>query len=58
MATKLLCFACFDSIEAPLFVTWLKNDKLRGCIGNLSPLPIGSGVRDYAIRAAVEFYSA
>ena len=37
-----------------LFVTWTtaKTDQLRGCIGNLSPIPLWSGLADYAVRAA------
>ncbi|KAK4049489.1 hypothetical protein OIO90_005440 [Microbotryomycetes sp. JL221] len=46
----------FDqSPEYPLFVTWnIKsrssgNTRLRGCIGNFEAMPIGEGLREYAI---------
>jgi uncharacterized protein (TIGR00296 family) len=42
----------------PLFVTWYKweNGKrtLRGCIGNLSPIPLETGLREYAILSATD----
>lgn len=44
-------------IECPLFVTWHKREhglmQLRGCIGCLSPLPLTSGLRDYALTSAL-----
>ncbi|GBG31134.1 AMME syndrome candidate 1 protein-like [Hondaea fermentalgiana] len=44
------------SLKAPLFVTWTttREDALRGCIGNFSDLELGSGIRDYALVAALE----
>jgi uncharacterized protein (TIGR00296 family) len=44
-----------DFTHIPLFVTWkiTKSGTLRGCIGNLSPQPFPSGLKDYAIRAAL-----
>lgn len=40
--------------RAALFVTWTttRTDGLRGCIGNLSEIPVASGLVDYALRAA------
>lgn len=43
-----------DDYRCPLFVTWNKNGNLRGCIGNLNPIPLLSGLRDYAIKAGLE----
>jgi len=41
--------------SAPLFITWKKaNGDLRGCIGNFGDLHLGSGIRDYALIAALE----
>lgn len=40
--------------DVPIFVTWKKNGNLRGCIGNLSPLPFPSALVDYSVRAALE----
>ncbi|GKT28169.1 AMMECR1 like protein, partial [Aduncisulcus paluster] len=44
------------SLESPLFVTWKKRDHgseydLRGCIGNLSGLPLRAGIGEYAVIA-------
>ncbi|KAI8845120.1 ammecr1 protein [Chytriomyces cf. hyalinus JEL632] len=36
----------------PLFVTWKKNESLRGCIGSFSALPLSTGLRKYAEIAA------
>jgi len=53
--------AAFEDGCNPLFVTWEKETplprggaelNLRGCIGNLSPIPLRSGLRDYAINSA------
>ncbi|KAK4046283.1 hypothetical protein OIV83_006206 [Microbotryomycetes sp. JL201] len=48
--------AQFDpSPEYPLFVTWniasrsSGSKRLRGCIGNFEAMPIGDGLREYAI---------
>jgi uncharacterized protein (TIGR00296 family) len=40
--------------DVPIFVTWKKSGNLRGCIGNLSPIPFPTALVDYAIRAALE----
>ena len=43
----------FDpAIECPLFVTWNKQERLRGCIGCLQPLPLSS-IRQYALNSAL-----
>jgi AMME syndrome candidate gene 1 protein len=46
-------------IECPLFITWDKRDaassvdyRLRGCIGTLSPRPLATAVRDFALTSA------
>jgi uncharacterized protein (TIGR00296 family) len=38
-----------DTRKCPLFVTWNKAGKLRGCIGSFSPLPLYQGLQDYAV---------
>jgi AMME syndrome candidate gene 1 protein len=47
------------TIECPLFVTWDLKDPtssieytLRGCIGTLSPRPLATAIRDYALTSA------
>lgn len=40
--------------KAPLFVTWNKNDTLRGCIGTFLAIDIESGVSEYALISAME----
>jgi uncharacterized protein (TIGR00296 family) len=37
----------------PLFVTWTSRGNLRGCIGTFQPQPLLSGLREYALRAAL-----
>ncbi|KAH6569328.1 hypothetical protein BASA60_008248 [Batrachochytrium salamandrivorans] len=46
----------FEDAEYPLFVTWTvsKNDQLRGCIGNFSPMPLHSGLKEYALTSALQ----
>lgn len=41
-------------VDAPLFVTWNKNGKLRGCIGTFSALPLEEGVSKYALISAFD----
>ncbi|KAI9104744.1 AMMECR1 domain-containing protein [Phlyctochytrium arcticum] len=48
----------FPDDKYPLFVTWntLHKDgsaRLRGCIGNFDPLPLHSGLKDYALTSAL-----
>ncbi|KAJ2237018.1 hypothetical protein H4R99_001232 [Coemansia sp. RSA 1722] len=52
--------ADFDTgTEYPLFVTWDKHSsrdgdsRLRGCIGNFSPMELSNGLRDYALTSAL-----
>ncbi|CAI5756337.1 unnamed protein product [Candida verbasci] len=40
--------------SAPLFITWNKNQSLRGCIGTFQSLPISSGVSKFAINSAFQ----
>ncbi|KAI9141384.1 AMMECR1 domain-containing protein, partial [Paraphysoderma sedebokerense] len=46
----------FEDDEYPLFVTWnIKRNgtlRLRGCIGNFTPLPLHSGLKEYALTSA------
>lgn len=37
----------------PMFVTWKIGDNLRGCIGNFSPLPLYTGLQEYALISAL-----
>ena len=39
--------------EFPLFVTWNRDNNLRGCLGTFSALPLKSGLREYAISSAI-----
>lgn len=41
------------SIHCPLFVTYEKEQQLRGCIGNLAPQPLQAALPIYAIHSAV-----
>ncbi|KAJ2402341.1 AMME syndrome candidate protein 1 protein [Coemansia sp. RSA 2559] len=54
--------ATFDNRnkDYPLFVTWQKKsssgseeERLRGCIGNFSPMRLDSGLREYALTSAL-----
>lgn len=40
--------------KAPLFITWDKDDNLRGCIGTFSPQPIELGVKRFALTASLD----
>jgi AMMECR1 domain-containing protein len=42
-----------SSGKYPLFVTWMKGGKLRGCIGTFSPEPLISGLQEYALTSAL-----
>ncbi|KAJ2528008.1 hypothetical protein EV175_007495, partial [Coemansia sp. RSA 1933] len=57
--------AAFDNKhkDYPLFVTWEKSgssnnqeeeERLRGCIGNFSPMKLDSGLREYALTSALQ----
>lgn len=40
--------------KAPLFITWNKNDQLRGCIGTFQALPIESGTVKFALTSSLQ----
>lgn len=40
--------------RAPLFITWNKDNNLRGCIGTFQKQPVLDGVTQYALVAALE----
>lgn len=42
------------ALFSPMFVTWKKKDELRGCIGTFNPLPLSTGLREFAIKSAFE----
>ncbi|KAH7820695.1 putative DUF51 family protein [Monocercomonoides exilis] len=42
----------FKNEQHPIFVTWKKKGQLRGCIGTFSPLPLHSGLQEYALISA------
>jgi uncharacterized protein (TIGR00296 family) len=44
----------FPDSSFPLFVSYHKNNNLRGCIGNFSSLSLHKGLRDYAKIAAFQ----
>ncbi|KAJ9089003.1 hypothetical protein DSO57_1017281 [Entomophthora muscae] len=47
----------FENKDYPLFVTWTTSkrsmDELRGCIGNFEPMPLYTGLKDYALVSAL-----
>ena len=43
----------FGAIRAPLFVTWKIKNRLRGCIGTFAPQPLVTGVKKFALTAAL-----
>jgi uncharacterized protein (TIGR00296 family) len=43
-----------DATKCPMFVTWKKQGKLRGCIGCFDPLPLYSGLQQYAVVAGTQ----
>jgi uncharacterized protein (TIGR00296 family) len=38
-----------DATQCAVFVTWKKDGALRGCIGCFEPLPLYSGLQEYAV---------
>lgn len=40
--------------KAPLFVTWNKKGKLRGCIGTFQSMEVEEGIAEYALISAFE----
>ncbi|OHT07572.1 hypothetical protein TRFO_05224 [Tritrichomonas foetus] len=43
-----------SNVAFPMFVTWKIGDALRGCIGNFKPLPLYSGLQEYALISALK----
>lgn len=41
-------------LKAPLFITWNKNEQLRGCIGTFQPLPIESGTKRFSLTSSLQ----
>ena len=45
----------FDTVNAPLFVTWLKDGDLRGCIGTFAEdCKLGATLQRYSLIAALQ----
>lgn len=47
-----------DSVDiqspSPLFVTYTADNRLRGCIGTFAPTPLETGVKRFALTAALQ----
>jgi uncharacterized protein (TIGR00296 family) len=43
-----------NTAQSGLFVTWMKNSKLRGCIGDFDLLPLYSGLQEYAVLSGTK----
>ena len=43
-----------DPTKCPMFVTWKKNGDLRGCIGCFNPIPLYSGLQEYAVVSGTQ----
>lgn len=43
-----------DDRHSALFVTYLSNNRLRGCIGCFQPLPLWVGIQTYAVIAGIQ----
>ena len=43
----------YEGQEAPLFVTWEKNKKLRGCIGSFTARPVLLNLKQLSLDAAL-----
>lgn len=41
-------------LKAPLFITWNKNNELRGCIGTFQPLSVESGTKRFALTSSLQ----
>lgn len=48
--THLLTDGAFAE-HSPLFVTWNKDDRLRGCIGTFSSVPLRTGLSEFALTS-------
>mmetsp|Transcript_53085 Transcript_53085/g.72701 ORF Transcript_53085/g.72701 Transcript_53085/m.72701 type:complete len:162 (+) Transcript_53085:56-541(+) len=46
--------ADFDEKDYPLFITWMKNGDLRGCIGTFQANKLGKTLQRYSLIAAVQ----
>lgn len=44
----------FQHIVSPIFVTWLYENELRGCIGTFSPSPLSKILGKYALISALQ----
>lgn len=46
----------FSNDYYPLFVTWVigNDEKLRGCIGTFSEMPLIQGIKEYALTSALK----
>ncbi|KAA6368728.1 MAG: putative DUF51 family protein [Streblomastix strix] len=44
----------FENKDYPIFVTWHKAGRLRGCIGTFSPMPLHDGLKEYALVASLQ----
>ena len=44
----------FDTQEYPLFVTYEKDDRLRGCIGTFKADKLGKNLQSYSLIAALK----
>ena len=44
----------FDQYKFPLFVTWMKNGQLRGCIGTFGEDLLGQTLQNYSLVAALK----
>lgn len=42
----------YGTFRCPLFVTWKKDERLRGCIGTLSPTHVLSQLKTYVVQSA------
>lgn len=43
-----------DSTRCPLFVTWFKDEELRGCIGTFAEKPLYKGLAQFAVISGME----
>ncbi|CUM48051.1 uncharacterized protein AC631_05831 [Debaryomyces fabryi] len=41
-------------LKAPLFITWNKNEQLRGCIGTFQPLKVESGTKRFSLTSSLQ----
>jgi uncharacterized protein (TIGR00296 family) len=48
---SIMCVCVYDS---PVFVTWKKDKKLRGCMGTFSPRRLHRGLSEYSLTSALK----